>query len=96
MENLAYMPKEKNKEQNGQASVKCDCGKNKALQQALSYGIAVMMGVLMYYIGSHFAFLQRGYFAVGGEWLLSIIPCFFLYIIQSSEKGRNDKEQDGV
>lgn len=53
---------------------------HQAVQLIAKYAILTVCGILLYLYVAKYALAQRGYFAVGGEGFLLLLPVFY-YIV---------------
>ena len=50
---------------------------NRVIRIVVKYILLTGGGVLLYILAAKYAFAERGYFAVGGEGLLLLLPVFY-------------------
>ena len=52
------------------------------IQVILKYAILSVLGIVLYFAGRKIAYMERGYFAMGGETLVFLLPVFY-YIVST-------------
>lgn len=56
----------------------------------VKYGALTVLGICLYGISAEFAIRERGYFAVGGEFFLLLLPVFYYLFAEMANDIRSD------
>lgn len=60
------------------------------MKETIKYGALTVLGVCLFKMASEYALRERGYFAVGGEIFLLLLPVFYYLLSEMADSIRDD------